>query len=75
MGPKMECAMLQMVDKTLPYVISETYMTGRLLVGADLRAARGEWGASHKPAGSEIRPYQLACVLKALNTYALRTVA
>src|SRR6516225_2675725 len=27
-------------------VFSETYMTGRLLVGADLRAARGEWGAS-----------------------------
>jgi len=24
-------------------VFSETYMTGRLLVGADLRAARGEW--------------------------------
>src|SRR6516164_3923701 len=53
-------------------VFSETYMAGRLLVGADLRAARGEWGASRKPAGSEIRPYQNRTSSGTMSNPALR---
>src|SRR6516165_949392 len=53
-------------------VFSETYKSGRFLVGADLRAARGEWGASGKPAGSEIRPYQNRTSSGTMSNPALR---
>src|SRR6516165_7049307 len=56
-------------------VFSETYMTGRLLVGRISRAARGEWGASRKPAGSEIRPYQNRTSSGTMSDPALRQSA
>jgi len=53
-------------------VFSETYMAGRLLVGADLRAARGVGVQAREPAGSEIRPYQQPTSSGTMSDPALR---